>query len=130
MLCGREFDDTNWLVAPDPISAVIVEGHAAGALFFVLIGFIFASGLIDHELRYFKFLKHRFLWTYPLFFVDRPLVVFFSPDRLLYVGPAANSWRVNCAVHNVTDLEVSGTLTRCLYSYKNASKRTKSRGIA
>ena len=130
MLCGREFDDINWLLAPDPISAVIMDWFAAGALFFVLIGFIFTSGLIDQELRYFKFLKHRFLWTYPLFFVFRLLGVFFSPDRLLYVGPAANSRRVNCAAHNVTDLQVSGTLTRRLYSYKNASKRTKSRGIA
>ena len=117
-------------MAPDLISAVIMEEYAASALFSVLISFIFTSGLIDQELRYFKFLKHRFLWTYPLFFVFRLLGVFFSPDRLFFVGPATNTLRVNFAVHSVTDLQVSGTLTRCLYSYKNASKRTKSRGIA
>ena len=82
-------------MATDPISAVIMEGYAAGALFLVLIGFIFIPGLIGQELRYFKFLKHRFLWTYPLFFVSKPLGVFFSPDRLLFVGPAANSRRVS-----------------------------------
>ena len=118
LLCGREFDDTNWFLAPDPISAVIMEGTAAGALLFLFIGFIFTSGLIDQELRHFKFLKHRFLWIYPLFSVLRLLGVFFSPDRL------------HCAVHNVTDLQVSGTLTRVLCSYKNVSERIKSRGIA
>ena len=86
-----------------------MEGTGAGALLFLLIGFIFTSGLIDQELRHFKFLKHRFLWIYPLF----------SVLRLLFVGPAANSHCVNCAVHNVTDLQVSGTLTRSLCSYKN-----------
>ena len=96
-----------------------MEGTAAGALLFLLIGFIFTSGLIDQELRHFKFLKHRFLWIYPQFSVLRLLGIFFSPDRLLFVGPAANSQRVNCAVHNVTDLQVSGTLTRSLCSYKN-----------
>ena len=40
-------DDTNWFLAPNPISAVIMEGTAAGALLFLLIGFIFTSGLID-----------------------------------------------------------------------------------
>ena len=77
LLCGREFDDPNWLVAPDAISAAIMEGPAAGALFLLLIGFIVTSGLIDEGLRHFKFLKHRFLWTYPLFFVFRLLGVFF-----------------------------------------------------
>ena len=47
-------DDTNWFLAPNPISAVIMEGTAAGALLFLLIGFIFTSGLIDQELRHFK----------------------------------------------------------------------------
>ena len=47
LLCGREFDDTNWFLAPDPISAVIIEGPAAGALLFLSIAFIFTSGLID-----------------------------------------------------------------------------------
>jgi len=119
LLCGWDFDYTNWFLAPDPISAVIMEGTAAGALLFLFIGFIFTSGLIDQELRHFKFLKHRFLWIYPLFSVLRLLGIFFSPDRLLFVGPAANSHCVNCAVHNVTDLQVSGTLTRSLCSDKN-----------
>ena len=116
-------DDTNWFLAPNPISAVIMEGTAEGALLFLLIGFIFTSGLIDQELRHFKSLKHRFLWIYPLFSALRLLGVFFPPDRLLFVGPAANSQRVNCAVHNVTDLQVSGTLTRSLVvirTYQNA----------
>ena len=119
LLCGREFDDTNCFLAPDTISAVIMEGTAAGAQLFPLIGFIFPSGLIDQELRHFKFLKHRFLWIYPLFSVLRLLGIFFSPDRLLFVGTAANSHCVNYAVHNVTDLQVSGTLTRSLCSYEN-----------
>ena len=130
LLCGRDFDYTNWFLAPDPISAVIMEGPVSGALLILLNGFIFSSGLIDQELRHFQFLKHRFLWIYLLFSVLRLLGVFFSPDRLLFLGPAAKSQCVNCAVHNVTDLQVSGTLTRSLCSYKNVSKRIKSRGIA
>ena len=77
LLCGWEFDDTNWFLAPDPISAVIMEGPAAGALLFLLIGFILTAGLIDQELRHFKFLKHRFFWIYTLFSVLRLPGVFF-----------------------------------------------------
>ena len=73
MTRGREFDDAKWLVASDPISAVIMDGTAEGALLFLLIGCIFTSGLIDQELRHFKFLKHLFLWIYPLFSVLRLL---------------------------------------------------------
>ena len=58
LLCGLEFDDTNWFLAPDTISAMFMEVTVAGALLFLLIGFIFTSGLIDQELRLFKFLKH------------------------------------------------------------------------
>ena len=47
LLYGLEFDDTNWFMAPDTISAVIMEVTVAGALLFLLIGFIFSSGLID-----------------------------------------------------------------------------------
>ena len=53
LLCGRDFDYTNWFLAPEPISAVIMEGPAADALLILLIGSIFSSGLIDQELRHF-----------------------------------------------------------------------------
>ena len=87
LLCGRGFDDTNWFLAPDPISAAIMEGTAAGALLFLLIGCIFTSGLIDQELRHFKFLKHRFLWIYPLFSVLRLLGIFFRQIGCFLSGP-------------------------------------------
>ena len=84
LLCGLEFDDTNWFLAPDTISAVIMEVTVAGALLFLLIGFIFTSGLIDQELRLFKSLKHRFLWIYPLFSVLRLLGIFFARSVAFY----------------------------------------------
>ena len=87
LLCGLEFDDTNWFLAPDPISAVIMEGPAAGALLILLIGFIFTSGLIEQELRLFKFLKHRFLWIYTLFSVLRLLCVLFRQIGCFLSGP-------------------------------------------
>ena len=91
LLYGREFDDTNWLVAPDPISAVIIEGHTAVALFFVLSGFIFASGLLDRELRYSQFLKNRFLRTYPLLLA---LIRRFGPAVLLLLVAIVLRWSV------------------------------------
>ena len=87
LLCGWEFDDTNWFLAPDPISAVIMEGPAAGALLFLLIGFILTAGLIDQELRHFKFLKHRFFWIYTLFSVLRLPGVFFRQIGCFLSGP-------------------------------------------
>ncbi|MEC7894664.1 MAG: hypothetical protein VX867_09435 [Pseudomonadota bacterium] len=87
LLCGLEFDDTNWFLALDTISAGIMEVTVAGALLFLLIGFIFTSGLIDQELRLFKFLKHRFLWIYPLFSVLRLLGIFFRQIGCFLSGP-------------------------------------------
>ena len=87
LLCGLEFDGTNWFLVPNPIPAVIMEGFAAGALHFLLTGFIFTSGVIDQELRLFKFLKHRFLWIYPLFSVLRLLGIFFRQIGCFLSGP-------------------------------------------
>ena len=87
LLRGRDFDYTNWFLAPDPISAVIMEGPASGALLILLIGFIFSSGLIDQELRHFLFLKHRFLWIYPLFSVLRLRGIFFREIGCFLSGP-------------------------------------------
>jgi peptidoglycan/LPS O-acetylase OafA/YrhL len=64
---GRLFSPANWISAPDPFSALIVEGHTAVALFMVLSGFIFAFGATGQQVSYRGFLWNRFIRTYPLF---------------------------------------------------------------
>jgi peptidoglycan/LPS O-acetylase OafA/YrhL len=62
-----QFHPTHWRTAPDPFSALVVEGHTAVALFMVLSGFVFAFGAADKRVAYREFLTNRFLRTYPLF---------------------------------------------------------------
>lgn len=73
MLTGKWFGDA-WPVASSPLSALIIEGHSAVALFMVLSGFIFTYGTYGKELNYSKFIINRVLRIYPLYLV----VIFFS----------------------------------------------------
>ncbi|MBL6745619.1 MAG: acyltransferase [Pseudomonadales bacterium] len=86
LMYDREFDDTHWLEATNLFSALIIEGHTAVSLFFVLSGFIFTFGLINTELKYFKFLKNRFLRTYPLFLAFLCFGFIFYPENLSVLG--------------------------------------------
>jgi peptidoglycan/LPS O-acetylase OafA/YrhL len=63
----RMFQPSDWLKAPDPFSALLLEGHSAVALFICLSGFIFAFGAAGRQVTYRQFLTNRFLRTYPLF---------------------------------------------------------------
>lgn len=61
------------------LSAFIYEGHSGVALFMVLSGFIFTIGTLGQEISYWKFIRNRFLRTYPLFLF------------ILFIGVYANS---------------------------------------
>ncbi|MFD0676200.1 MULTISPECIES: acyltransferase family protein [unclassified Paenibacillus] len=56
-----------WIIASNPVTAMIFEGHTAVALFMVLSGFIFTYGMYDKEIKYLSFIRNRLLRIYPLF---------------------------------------------------------------
>ena len=56
-----------WPKSESFLSALVFEGHTGVALFMVLSGFIFTIGTYGSDLNYWKFLRNRFLRTYPLF---------------------------------------------------------------
>jgi peptidoglycan/LPS O-acetylase OafA/YrhL len=53
----------------NPLSALVVEGHTAVALFMVLSGFILTYGADRSELRYGAFMKNRVLRVVPMYVV-------------------------------------------------------------
>jgi len=55
-----------WHTTGNPFLAVLLEGHTAVALFFVLSGFIFTFGNRDRTLRWKPFLQNRLLRIVPL----------------------------------------------------------------
>lgn len=65
----RDLPAAGWPLAKNPFTALVFEGHTSVALFMVLSGFIFTYGAYGHSVRYWPFLKNRFLRTYPLFLV-------------------------------------------------------------
>ena len=67
LIHNAPFTFDNWLSAGSPLSAMIIEGHTAVALFIVLSGFILTVGNIGKKIYYTKFIKNRLLRTYPLF---------------------------------------------------------------
>jgi peptidoglycan/LPS O-acetylase OafA/YrhL len=64
---GAPFDSAQRIMAPEPFSALLLEGHTAISLFMVLSGFVFAFGAAGKRVAYRQFLINRFLRTYPLF---------------------------------------------------------------
>ncbi|MDP1933044.1 MAG: acyltransferase [Gammaproteobacteria bacterium] len=69
ILYDTPFDGANWPVAPDIFTSLLIEGHTAVSLFFVISGFIFTYGALGKKIIYVEFLRNRFLRTYPLFLV-------------------------------------------------------------
>jgi len=63
-----------WPAASDPFSALLWEGHSGVALFFVLSGYILASGALGKPIDYWQFMRNRALRIFPLMI----LVVMFS----------------------------------------------------
>ncbi|MCM8536352.1 MAG: acyltransferase [Lentisphaeraceae bacterium] len=74
-----------WIEAKGIFTAYLVEGHTAVALFMVLSGFIFTVGTLGSDIEYFKFLKNRFLRTYPLFLLLIFVAVYSSPKSFAFV---------------------------------------------
>jgi peptidoglycan/LPS O-acetylase OafA/YrhL len=57
----------------NPLTAAVLEGNSAVALFMVLSGFIFTRGAYGRQLAYGQFIRNRVLRIYPLFLL---LVIF------------------------------------------------------
>ncbi len=78
---GTPYDPANWPVAGDPLSALVIEGHTAVSLFFVLSGFVFTVGSYPKQLNYVGFFRNRLLRTYPLFLFFLCLGILFNPGN-------------------------------------------------
>jgi len=76
------YDPVHWPRASNPLSALVIEGHTAVSLFFVLSGFVFTVGSLDKKLHYTGFYRNRFLRTYPLFLFFLALGVVFNPSNV------------------------------------------------
>lgn len=79
---GGAYDPGNWPRAGNPLSALVIEGHTAVSLFFVLSGFVFTVGSWHKQLNFLGFYRNRFLRTYPLFLFMLLLGVLFHPENL------------------------------------------------
>ena len=67
LMYASPFKFEHWLEAKTVISALIIDGHTAVALFMVRSGFIFTIGTYGGEVKYKYFIGNRFLRTSPLF---------------------------------------------------------------
>ena len=83
---GTPYDPANWPLAQNPFSALVIEGHTAVSLFFVLSGFVFTVGSLEKRLRFVGFFRNRFLRTYPLFLFVLALGVFFFRENFNVLG--------------------------------------------
>ena len=78
LIYAAPYDPANWLRVNNPLAALVIEGHTAVSLFFVLSGFVFTAGSLHKELNYVGFFRNRFLRTYPLFLFFLTLGVLFG----------------------------------------------------
>lgn len=78
---GTPYDPANWPRTGNPFSALIIEGHTAVSLFFLLSGFVFTVGSLQKKLNYLGFYRNRLLRTYPLFLFFLILGVAFSTEN-------------------------------------------------
>ena len=86
IIYGTAYDPSNWFKASNPFSALVIEGHTAVSLFFVLSGFIFTVGAIGKNLNYFGFYRNRILRTYPLFLFFLILGILAYPENFNIIG--------------------------------------------
>lgn len=69
-----------------PLWNVIREGHAGVSLFLVLSGFLFEYGTRGRSIRYWPFLRNRFLRIYPLFLFMVFVEAYAEPTKFTFVG--------------------------------------------
>lgn len=76
----------HWIEANNPLSAMIIEGHTAVALFMVLSGFIFTYGSYNKEISYLTFIYNRFLRVYPLYIFIMFVGIYTFPENYSLSG--------------------------------------------
>lgn len=86
IIYGTPYDPAHWPRAENPFSALVIEGHTAVSLFFVLSGFVFTVGSLEKKLNYFGFFRNRLLRTYPLFLFILLLGIAFNPGNFNLPG--------------------------------------------
>ena len=72
----------NWPTSNNPLITLIIEGHSAVGLFFVISGFIFTVRLLNRNFNYKNFYINRFIRTYPLFLVILSLGLLIYPENI------------------------------------------------
>lgn len=77
---GTPYDPANWPRTGNPFSALVIEGHTAVSLFFLLSGFVFTVGSLKKKLNYVGFYRNRLLRTYPLFLFFLILGIAFNSE--------------------------------------------------
>lgn len=83
---GQDFDPSQfWVIASNPVIAVIEEGHSGVGLFIVLSGFILATGAIGSTVNYRSFIFARILRIYPMLIVCLVAAVSVHPVTILNV---------------------------------------------
>ena len=75
------YDLSFWPRANNPFSSLILEGHTAVSLFFVLSAFVFTVGSSNRKLSFTGFYRNRFLRTYPLFLFFLALGIIFNIEN-------------------------------------------------
>jgi peptidoglycan/LPS O-acetylase OafA/YrhL len=80
------YDPANWAKAGNPFSALLIEGHTAVSLFFLLSGFVFTVGSLEKSLNYIGFYRNRLLRTYPLFLFFLALGITFNLENFSLGG--------------------------------------------
>ena len=82
------YDLSYWPTAENPFSSLILEGHTAVSLFFVLSGFVFTVGSSNRKLNFIGFYRNRFLRTYPLFLFFLVLGIIFNVENFSWTALA------------------------------------------
>jgi peptidoglycan/LPS O-acetylase OafA/YrhL len=72
--------------AHNPLSALVIEGHTAVALFMVLSGFILTFGADRSQLRYGGFMKNRLLRVAPMYIVVLLIGAYTFPGQYSFSG--------------------------------------------
>jgi len=86
LIYGTPYDPANWARAGNPFSALVIEGHTAVSLFFLLSGFVFTVGSLQKKLNFLGFYRNRLLRTYPLFLFFLILGIAFNVENFSTVA--------------------------------------------